>query len=244
MILIIDNQKLTAYTQPMTSVSQRQLLQFGGVLVVGLLAGYFFRDIVPTVNQIIPYSCTYNGQTYQSGQGFAAADGCNSCSCQNGQIACTTMACDPGGTGTVGIKPVMPGESEFAKIPDLPVTTMPASPLPVSYVIEHRSALNGRTVNLTGFVVANWLQSEQEKCAGERCPQMDMYMQPSIVLADSASASRNALYDLRILIPEGMQLPQGQYMTGKTVTVWVNLEGSLEGIIGTYAAVIDEPVKR
>lgn len=36
-------------------------------------------------------SCTYQGQTYTDGQTFP--DRCNSCSCRNGQIACTLMAC-------------------------------------------------------------------------------------------------------------------------------------------------------
>src|SRR3989338_5037262 len=80
----------------MISFSQRQLLQFGGVLFVGLVAGYFLRDIPTGMRPKLPFlplSCTYNGQTYRNGEGFRSSDGCNSCSCQNGQIACTLMAC-------------------------------------------------------------------------------------------------------------------------------------------------------
>ena len=144
-----------------------------------------------------------------------------------------------GGTGTGVIEPVMPGESEFAKIPDLPISTMPTDPVSVSYVIEHRSALNGKTVQVTGVVVANWLK--QEDPTGLK---MGMYMQPSIFLADSASTSRNPLYDLRVLVPEGMELPEDQYMAGKTVTVWARVDGFLEGVTATYAAVADDGVRQ
>lgn len=38
--------------------------------------------------------CLYNGMTYKSGDGFKSDDGCNSCSCVDGQVACTLMACE------------------------------------------------------------------------------------------------------------------------------------------------------
>lgn len=38
-------------------------------------------------------NCTYRGKTYKSGERFPATDGCNSCSCDKGRIACTTIAC-------------------------------------------------------------------------------------------------------------------------------------------------------
>ena len=43
--------------------------------------------------------CTYNGKTYGSGMSFAAADGCNTCSCQDGKAVCSLLACTDGGTG-------------------------------------------------------------------------------------------------------------------------------------------------
>jgi hypothetical protein len=36
-------------------------------------------------------SCTYKGKTYANGEGFK--DSCNSCTCQDGQVGCTLMAC-------------------------------------------------------------------------------------------------------------------------------------------------------
>lgn len=46
-------------------------------------------DITPTNK-----SCQYEGKVYASGEGFSDKDGCNSCSCENGQVACTVMICE------------------------------------------------------------------------------------------------------------------------------------------------------
>ncbi|MCB9639008.1 MAG: hypothetical protein H6727_08965 [Myxococcales bacterium] len=40
-------------------------------------------------------TCTYNGVVYGHGGVFPATDGCNSCSCYNGQVTCTKIACGP-----------------------------------------------------------------------------------------------------------------------------------------------------
>lgn len=37
--------------------------------------------------------CSYGGKSYSSGQSFPSLDGCNSCSCLNGAVACTERAC-------------------------------------------------------------------------------------------------------------------------------------------------------
>ncbi len=48
--------------------------------------------------------CVLNDQSYQLGQSFLAADGCNTCSCQaDGSIVCTQMSC-PSATTTPTIK--------------------------------------------------------------------------------------------------------------------------------------------
>lgn len=39
-------------------------------------------------------SCTQDDMTYADGDEVPAPDSCNSCSCDNGQIACTAMACE------------------------------------------------------------------------------------------------------------------------------------------------------
>ena len=37
--------------------------------------------------------CTYNGNTYKDKDAFVASDGCNTCTCNNGEVTCTTMSC-------------------------------------------------------------------------------------------------------------------------------------------------------
>lgn len=47
------------------------------------------------VNRFLPsHSCQYNGKSYKSGESFVSTDGCNSCGCNDGQVACTIMACE------------------------------------------------------------------------------------------------------------------------------------------------------
>ena len=37
--------------------------------------------------------CNYNGVDYKDGEGFGADDGCNVCSCDDGFVKCTLIAC-------------------------------------------------------------------------------------------------------------------------------------------------------
>lgn len=42
-----------------------------------------------------PISCSYDGRSYQVGDGFPATDGCNSCSCEaDGSVGCTERGCE------------------------------------------------------------------------------------------------------------------------------------------------------
>ncbi len=53
-------------------------------------------------------NCVINDQTYSTNQSFAAADGCNTCTCQaDGTIACTELACE-----------LTPSESTPSSLPD------------------------------------------------------------------------------------------------------------------------------
>jgi len=38
-------------------------------------------------------TCEYNGKTYHNGDSFNSSDGCNQCSCNNGNVMCTLRAC-------------------------------------------------------------------------------------------------------------------------------------------------------
>ncbi|EKE05277.1 MAG: hypothetical protein ACD_19C00371G0001 [uncultured bacterium] len=70
-------------------------LAFG--IIIGFALGKASTNTVPEYDYVTPpigepQSCTYKGVTYLSGAGFK--DDCNSCSCENGEVACTLMACD------------------------------------------------------------------------------------------------------------------------------------------------------
>ena len=67
-------------------------------LVTVLSILFFFLYIRNQTSSNVPVpsgTCSYNGITYKTGEGFVASDGCNSCSCSaDGQVACTAMACE------------------------------------------------------------------------------------------------------------------------------------------------------
>ena len=43
-----------------------------------------------------PRDCQLDGQTYKSGTSFKDSDGCNTCSCEDGELACTLLGCIAG----------------------------------------------------------------------------------------------------------------------------------------------------
>lgn len=60
--------------------------------VVGIAVGFMLgKSDLSSIPNMLPLSCSYNNQTYKNGESFK--DDCNTCSCQNGQVACTLMAC-------------------------------------------------------------------------------------------------------------------------------------------------------
>ncbi len=61
-------------------------------LLLGIIIGFMFGKSNYQIPNILPLSCSFNNQTYKHGESFR--DDCNTCSCQNGQVACTLMACD------------------------------------------------------------------------------------------------------------------------------------------------------
>lgn len=72
----------------------RNYIIVAGAILAAFLIGFFVRDVISSIRQIIPSSCTYEGRTYRHGESFPAQDRCNSCSCESGKIACTLMACE------------------------------------------------------------------------------------------------------------------------------------------------------
>lgn len=235
-----DPSAATTNTQPLHMYSWKVV---ASIFVLGLAIGFLASLVnVQSAVNVLPQTCEYNGKTYRDGEGFK--DDCNSCGCSDGQVSCTMIACSGsgGGTGTgvVGVT-VAPYESEFKNIPDLTPDSAPTADVPVSYVIEHRSYLNNSTLMVTGTIVRN--STLEEECVGDRCPMMNSYMQPSLWISDTLDESRNPYYDLRVLLTEGLTLPDS-YTVGATVTIPVTIVGSSDSIIATYALIADDGVRR
>lgn len=63
---------------------------------LGIFAYKYFNEqqlSVQNLPKIVTGTCNYEGKTYKVGNSFPASDGCNSCSCENGNVICTEMAC-------------------------------------------------------------------------------------------------------------------------------------------------------
>ncbi len=64
----------------------------------------------------IASACSHNGAKYSHGASFPAGDGCNTCSCYNGSVACTKIACTPKQCGGIAGF-VCTSKSDFCKYP-------------------------------------------------------------------------------------------------------------------------------
>jgi hypothetical protein len=68
------------------------------IFMLGIMVGLFMKNSLENIRPINlnPFSrtCLYNGKSYKEGEGFRSIDGCNGCSCMNGHVACTLMACE------------------------------------------------------------------------------------------------------------------------------------------------------
>ncbi|KKQ02125.1 MAG: Kielin/chordin-like protein [Candidatus Roizmanbacteria bacterium GW2011_GWA2_36_23] len=64
--------------------------------VLGIVAGSKLNGLSFSNNSLDPQTktCKYNNKEYQTGTSFPAEDNCNTCSCNNGEVACTLIACD------------------------------------------------------------------------------------------------------------------------------------------------------
>lgn len=70
------------------------MMVIGVVIVIAVIL--IFVAIVLGKNNSTPEpsSCSYYGKIYEDGARFPAGDGCNSCGCDDGNVACTEIACN------------------------------------------------------------------------------------------------------------------------------------------------------
>jgi hypothetical protein len=62
-----------------------------GTIVVGLISYIVFTSDLMEGEMA---RCEYHGWAYAHGETFDSIDGCNVCSCNDGMIVCTEMACE------------------------------------------------------------------------------------------------------------------------------------------------------
>lgn len=121
---------------------------------------------------------------------------------------------DESGTGTV--QPEDPNKIGFAPYPDYPLTSIPSAPITVKYLVEHRSALDGKTITVRGVVVG--ILSQEAACP----PGRGACGAPMIFLADSTKTDRDKYLDLGVVVSE----EERGYTVGKNAEVMVVVSGS------------------
>lgn len=128
---------------------------------------------------------------------------------------------EPTSIGTV--QPEDPNKAGLVLYPDLLITSLPTEPVSVKFVVEHRSALNGKSIKVRGVIVGTLL--------GEKAcpPDRGMCAQPNIFLADTTAESRNKLYDLRVLVSEEEQ--EKNYLVGSTIEIQIVADGSKVAVV-------------
>jgi hypothetical protein len=125
-------------------------------------------------------------------------------------------------TSTTVVEPEDPHQIGLASYPDEPLDALPAEPLSVKELVEHRTALNGQTVWLRGVVV--------ETLLGEKAcpPDRGMCAPPSIFLAETTDANRNPHYDVHIVVSEAEQ--EADYPMGEKIELQVRVQGDKTGL--------------
>lgn len=127
------------------------------------------------------------------------------------------------GSDTAQANESNPSDSGLAKYPDKPVASIPSQPVSPRYVVEHRSALNGKTITVRG-IVARTLWPSDNAAQGE---QSMANPQPRIFLADNLRKRRDKNYDLMVLLREG----ERGYVVGRKATIKVRVDASKVAVV-------------
>src|SRR3989344_751125 len=128
------------------------------------------------------------------------------------------------------IFPEDPEKAGLAQVPDLPLAASITQAVSVKFLVEHRSALHGKTVLVSGVVVDSLL--------GEKAcpPGIGGCAEPRIFIADTKDASRDTRYDFMILVCE--DVTEKDYEVGKRYEVLINVEASKVAVIGRKPVVM------
>jgi hypothetical protein len=110
--------------------------------------------------------------------------------------------------------------------PDNPLRVTPTEPITVTYLLEHRSALNGKMVRVRGVVVRTLL-GEAACPSGAAGVPPGACAQPSIYLTDEGKEPREANDDLRVLISAS----ETGYQVGQVVMIQGTVFGSPSAVL-------------
>ena len=130
-----------------------------------------------------------------------------------------------------GIDTIQPDDlkkTNLALIPDLPLTSIPSEPVSVKFLIDHRTAFNGKTVTVRGAIVSALLgEAACSSGSAGNGPAPMGCAQPRIFLADTLKEDRDKNYDIMALVSE----TENGYAVGQTVNVKVIVESSKSAIL-------------
>lgn len=112
----------------------------------------------------------------------------------------------------------------LAKYKDKKIDSPPRKSVSAKYVVEHRSALNDKTVSLSGVIVEVLMPpADDDSTVGVR-PMANP--QPRIVVADESKSSRDKNRDLIVIVEEN-----SRYAVGQKVNLKVRVESSKSAVI-------------
>lgn len=114
------------------------------------------------------------------------------------------------------LSPPLSGLSQTLKgYPDYPLATIPTQPISATFLVQHRTALNGHTVTVKAIVVAT--SPGITPAPGMGIPSR----LPSITLADSTNSGRDKNYDVVVdLSPQS----QPDYQMGQMVQIRASVQ--------------------
>ena len=120
------------------------LISLGVLILAGLVIVLAVISLNKSANNSLT-ACTYNGTSYTSGASFKSTDGCNTCSCINGSVACTSMACITTPTPTTSTT-ILPTSSTT------PTPTISATPIAGGIKIYFGKPVNESDYATMGYV--------------------------------------------------------------------------------------------
>ena len=112
----------------------------------------------------------------------------------------------------------------LAKYQDKKTDSLPTKFVSLKYVVQHRTALNDKTIQVSGIIVAVGQPSSGNSSGGTRSMKN---AQPRIFIADSSKDSRDKNLDLMIIVGEA----DNNYSVGQKVTFKVKVSGSKTAVV-------------